>query len=164
MRLTEETDAIRTLGLSPEQVLVVPRVLALVVSLPLLVFAGDLAGLLGAVVVSNLMLDITPTTFVDRLHTALAAKHYVIGLGKAPVFALFIAVIGCRMGVTVEPRHPIDRHPHDVDGGAEHRGGDPARRAVRRAVPGARPVSALRRCRAVPAHAARQPQASRPRW
>ena len=47
------------------------------------------------------MLDITPTTFVDRLHTALAAKHYVIGLGKAPVFALFIAVIGCRMGVTV---------------------------------------------------------------
>ena len=101
MRLTEETDAIRTLGLSPEQVLVVPRVLALIVSLPLLVFAGDLAGLLGAMVVSGLMLDITPTTFVDRLHTALAAKHYVIGLGKAPVFALFIAVIGCRMGVTV---------------------------------------------------------------
>ncbi|HPA92125.1 MAG TPA: ABC transporter permease [Quisquiliibacterium sp.] len=101
MRLTEETDAIRTLGLSPEQVLVVPRVLALVVSLPLLVFVGDLAGLLGAVVVSNLMLDITPATFVDRLHAALEARHYVIGLAKAPVFALFIAVIGCRMGVAV---------------------------------------------------------------
>jgi phospholipid/cholesterol/gamma-HCH transport system permease protein len=101
MRLTEETDAIRTLGLSPEQVLVVPRVLALVVSLPLLVFVGDLAGLFGAVVVSNLMLDITPATFVDRLHAALEARHYVIGLAKAPVFALFIAVIGCRMGVAV---------------------------------------------------------------
>ncbi len=47
------------------------------------------------------MLDITPATFVDRLHAALEARHYVIGLAKAPVFALFIAVIGCRMGVAV---------------------------------------------------------------
>jgi phospholipid/cholesterol/gamma-HCH transport system permease protein len=101
MKLTEEIDAIRTLGLSAEQVLVVPRVLALVVSLPLLVFVGDVMGALGAMVIAERMLDITPSTFVDRLHDALAPRHFVIGLAKAPAFALFIAVIGCRMGLAV---------------------------------------------------------------
>jgi len=101
MKLTEEIDAIRTLGLSAEQVLIVPRVLALLLVLPLLVFVGDLASLAGAMFVSDLMLDITPTTFVDRLHETLAMRHFVIGLGKAPVFALVIAVIGCAMGMSV---------------------------------------------------------------
>ena len=101
MKLTEEIDAIRTLGLSAPQVLVVPRVLALVLTLPLLVFVGNVAGLAGAMVMSNLTLDITPQTFMERLHVALAPRHYVIGLAKAPVFALFIAVIGCRMGMSV---------------------------------------------------------------
>jgi phospholipid/cholesterol/gamma-HCH transport system permease protein len=101
MKLTEEIDAIRTLGLSAPQVLVVPRVLALVLTLPLLVFVGNVAALAGAMVMSNLTLDITPQTFIERLHVALAPRHYVIGLAKAPVFALFIAVIGCRMGLSV---------------------------------------------------------------
>jgi phospholipid/cholesterol/gamma-HCH transport system permease protein len=101
MKLTEEIDAIRTLGLSPEQVLIVPRVVALVIALPLLVFVGDVMSLLGAMLTAAAMLDITPTTFVERLHESLAPRHYLIGLGKAPVFALFIAVIGCRMGVAV---------------------------------------------------------------
>jgi phospholipid/cholesterol/gamma-HCH transport system permease protein len=101
MKLTEEIDAIRTLGLSAPQVLVVPRVLALVLTLPLLVFVGNVAGLAGAMVMSNLTLDITPQTFMERLHVALAPRHYVIGLGKSPVFALFIAIIGCRMGLSV---------------------------------------------------------------
>jgi len=59
------------------------------------------AGLAGAMVMSNLTLDITPQTFMERLHVALAPRHYVIGLGKSPVFALFIAIIGCRMGLSV---------------------------------------------------------------
>ncbi len=101
MKLTEEIDALRTLGLSAEQVLVIPRVLALMIALPLLVFVGNIAGLWGALVVSELMLDITPVTFIDRLHAALAPRHYVIGLAKSPVFALAIAVIGCRMGFAV---------------------------------------------------------------
>ncbi|MFN5881193.1 MAG: MlaE family ABC transporter permease, partial [Burkholderiales bacterium] len=101
MRLTEETDAIRTLGLSAEQVLVLPRVFALMITLPLLVFVGDIAGLSGALVIANTMLDITPAGFIDRLHSALAPRHVLIGLGKSPVFALFIAVIGCRMGMDV---------------------------------------------------------------
>jgi phospholipid/cholesterol/gamma-HCH transport system permease protein len=101
MKLTEEIDAIRTLGLSPAQVLVVPRVLALMVALPLLVFVGDVAGLAGAMVMSSATLDIPPAAFAERLQVALDVRHYVIGIGKAPVFALFIAVIGCRMGMSV---------------------------------------------------------------
>jgi phospholipid/cholesterol/gamma-HCH transport system permease protein len=102
MKLTEEIDAIRTLGLSAEQVLVVPRVLALMLTLPLLVFVGDLTGLVGAMAIAQWMLDVTPHTFMERLHVALDPSHYLIGLGKAPFFALAISVIGCRMGIGVE--------------------------------------------------------------
>ncbi len=101
MRLTEETDAIRTLGLSPMQVLVVPRVLALMIALPLLVFVGDVMSLLGAMAIAGPMLDITPVAFMARLREALDVRHVFVGLLKAPVFALVIAVIGARMGMTV---------------------------------------------------------------
>jgi len=101
MRLTEEIDAIRTLGLSVEQVLLVPRVVALVLALPLLVFVGDVVGLLGAMTIADHMLDIGPEQFLERLRYALAPRHLVIGLVKAPVFAFAIALIGCRMGMTV---------------------------------------------------------------
>jgi phospholipid/cholesterol/gamma-HCH transport system permease protein len=101
MRLTEEIDAIRTLGLSPQQVLVVPRVLALMLALPLLVFVGDVMSLAGAMAIAGPMLDLTPAAFMARLREALDARHVFVGLAKAPVFALFIAVIGTRMGMTV---------------------------------------------------------------
>ena len=101
MKLTEEIDAIRTLGLDPAQVLVLPRVLALVLTLPLLVFVGNVAGIAGAMLMASTTLDLTPQTFIDRLLVSLNPRHYVIGLAKAPVFALFIAVIGCRMGMSV---------------------------------------------------------------
>jgi phospholipid/cholesterol/gamma-HCH transport system permease protein len=102
MRLNEETDAIRTLGLSPMNVLVLPRVLALMAAMPLLVFVGDVMSIAGALMISEPMLDITPPTFLARLQENLAIKHVYVGLAKAPVFALFIAVIGCRMGMTVQ--------------------------------------------------------------
>lgn len=101
MRLTEEIDAIRTLGLSVEQVLLVPRIVALVLALPLLVFVGDVVGLLGAMAIADHMLDIGPEQFLERLRYALVPRHLVIGLLKAPVFAFAIALIGCRMGMTV---------------------------------------------------------------
>jgi phospholipid/cholesterol/gamma-HCH transport system permease protein len=101
MRLTEEIDAIRTIGLSPMHVLVVPRVLALLIALPLLSFVGLLAGLVGAALVADAMLAIPPPAFADRLHGALAIRHVYAGLVKTPVFALAIAVIGCRMGIHV---------------------------------------------------------------
>jgi phospholipid/cholesterol/gamma-HCH transport system permease protein len=101
MRLTEETDAIRTLGLSPMQVLVVPRVLALLIALPLLSFIGLVAGLAGAALVADAMLGIPPAAFAERLHYALSITHVWAGLIKTPVFALAIAIVGCRMGMHV---------------------------------------------------------------
>ena len=102
MKLTEETDAIRTLGLSPIDVLVLPRVIALMMAMPLLVFVGDLMSLAGAMAVANSMLDVTPTTFIARLRDGLDLAHPLVGLVKGPVFALVIAVIGCRMGMSVD--------------------------------------------------------------
>ena len=102
MRLTEETDAIRTLGLSPMDVLVLPRVIALMIAMPLLVFVGDVMSLAGAMLIADPMLDITPTTFVERLRDSLDISHPLVGLAKAPVFALMIGVIGCHMGMSVD--------------------------------------------------------------
>jgi phospholipid/cholesterol/gamma-HCH transport system permease protein len=102
MKVQEETDAIRTLGLSTIQVLVIPRLVAIAFGLPLLVFVGDLAGIAGGIVISATQLDITPASFISRLHTVLPVSAVVIGIAKAPVFAAAIAVIACRMGLTVE--------------------------------------------------------------
>jgi phospholipid/cholesterol/gamma-HCH transport system permease protein len=100
MRLTEEIDAIRTLGLDVWQVLVVPRMLALMLALPLLVFVGDVASLVGAMIVGGGMLDVTPPVFLARLREALDVRHVAVGLIKAPVFAFVIALIGTRMGMS----------------------------------------------------------------
>ncbi len=101
MKVEEEIDAIRTLGLSPMQVLVVPRLAALVVGLPLLVFVGDVAGIFGGMMVGTSLLGITPDVFLRRVHGALEMRQFVIGLSKAPAFAAVIAIIGCRMGLSV---------------------------------------------------------------
>ncbi len=100
MRLSQETDAIAMLGLSQGQVLVVPRVLALIITMPLLVFIGDLSGLVGAAMVCRWMLDLSFQTFVERIHSFLAVQHALIGIGKAPFFAMAIATIACRLGMT----------------------------------------------------------------
>jgi phospholipid/cholesterol/gamma-HCH transport system permease protein len=101
MKVQEETDAIRTLGLSPIQVLVLPRLVAIVVGLPVLVFLGDLAGIVGAMLIASSQLGLPPAAFASRLHEVLPRSAVIIGLVKAPVFAAFIALIGCRMGLTV---------------------------------------------------------------
>ncbi len=101
MKVYEEIDAISVLGLSPYAVLVIPRILALLIALPLLVFIGDVAGLLGSMLVAAQQLDITPTSFINRLAQVLELKTVLIGLIKAPVFAVFIGVIACYMGFSV---------------------------------------------------------------
>lgn len=101
MKITEEIDAITTLGLSPLAVLVIPRVLAVLIALPLLVFIGDIAGILGGMLITQVQLDITYAMFMDRLADVLNLKTLLVGLGKAPVFAIFIALIACRMGLSV---------------------------------------------------------------
>lgn len=101
MKVQEEIDAISTLGLSPLQVLVIPRLVAITIALPLLVFVGDVAGIAGGMLISSWQLDISATTFLDRLHGVLPMSAPVVGMVKAPVFAAFIALIACRMGMMV---------------------------------------------------------------
>ena len=101
MKVQEEIDAISTLGLSPIQVLVIPRLVALLAALPLLVFVGDVMGIAGGMLVGVLQLDITAATFIDRLHSTLPMSAFNVGMIKAPVFAAFIAIIACRMGLLV---------------------------------------------------------------
>src|ERR1044071_7986896 len=101
MKVQEEIDAISTLGLSPVQVLVIPRLAAIVVALPLLAFVGDAAGIGGGMVVAALQLGISPAAFLERLHATLPENYLIIGLAKTPVFAAFIGLIACRMGLLV---------------------------------------------------------------
>jgi phospholipid/cholesterol/gamma-HCH transport system permease protein len=101
MKVNEEIDAISTLGLSPLTVLVIPRIVALIIALPLLVFIGDIAGLFGGMLVAKEQLDLSYRMFTDRLLDVTELKPLLVGLGKAPVFAVFIAMIACRMGLTV---------------------------------------------------------------
>ena len=101
MKSREEIDAIRMLGLDPIELLVLPRVLALLISLPLLSFVGMLAGILGGAFVCIFTLDITPAMFLSVFHADTDLRHLLVGLSKAPAFAFLIAVIGCLEGFKV---------------------------------------------------------------
>lgn len=101
MRINEEVDAMRTIGLDPIQVLVVPRLIALVITLPLLGFIADIMGLLGGAVMSNIELGISPGVFLERLGNAFSPWSLGVGLIKAPVFAGIVALTGCYMGMKV---------------------------------------------------------------
>jgi phospholipid/cholesterol/gamma-HCH transport system permease protein len=101
MKINEEIDALSVLGLSPFAVLVVPRILALFFALPMLVFLGDVAGLLGGMLVSKAQLGLEFSQYWDRLDSAVQMSTFLVGVGKAPVFAVFIGLIACRMGLSV---------------------------------------------------------------
>ena len=98
----EEVDAIRTLGLDPIDLLVLPRVIALVVMLPLLTFLAMIAGLAGGLTVGVFSLEVPPQGYLARMQDTFELRHMVVGLSKAPVFALLIALIGCLEGLQVE--------------------------------------------------------------
>ncbi|GHA85532.1 ABC transporter permease [Cognatilysobacter bugurensis] len=98
----EEVDAVRTLGMDPVDLLVIPRVLALLVMLPLLTFIAMIAGLLGGLTVGAYGLDIAPPQYLARMQDTMEVKHFIVGLVKAPVFALVISLIGCLEGLQVE--------------------------------------------------------------
>ncbi len=101
MKANEEIDAIRTLGLSPLELLVLPRVFALLIALPILTFIAMLSGILGGAVVCALSLDIPPAMYLAMLQENIALKHFLVGMAKAPLFAFLIAVIGCLEGFKV---------------------------------------------------------------
>ena len=102
MRLAEEVDAMRTIGLSPMQALVVPRVLATLIAMPLLTFYAMLVALVGGGLLCWLQLGIPPVTFVARLREVAPMTDLWGGLIKAPVFGLIIAMSGCFQGMQVE--------------------------------------------------------------
>jgi phospholipid/cholesterol/gamma-HCH transport system permease protein len=101
MRMREEIDALRVMGLDPVNVLVLPRVLALILTLPLLTFLSDLATLGGAILTLWFYVDITPQAFIERLRTAIDFTSLFSGLIKAPFMALIIGLIACSEGMAV---------------------------------------------------------------
>ncbi len=101
MKLTEEIDAMKTMGFEPFRFLVLPRIIALMISLPLLIFFADIVGIFGGMVVADAQLHITYSSFVDHLQNALDVKHYWVGIVKGPFFAWLIAAIGCFRGLQV---------------------------------------------------------------
>lgn len=101
MKMREEIDAMRTLGLDPIELLVLPRVIALFVMLPLLGFIADIAGLFGGALMSWYQLGVSPGMFLTRLLET-DVSHFLVGISKAPFFAVIIAVIGCFQGMRVE--------------------------------------------------------------
>ena len=101
MKANEEIDAIRTLGLDPMDLLVLPRVLALLIALPLLTFLAMMAGILGGAVVCVVSLGISPDMFISLLHSDIGVQHFLVGMVKAPFFAFLIAAVGCLEGFKV---------------------------------------------------------------
>ena len=101
MKVTEELDAVRTLGLSPIQLLVLPRVFALVLALPLLTVYADALGVFGGMLVASTQLNVSFTEFLDRFEYMIALRHFLFGLGKAPFFAIIIALVGSYQGFQI---------------------------------------------------------------
>ena len=101
MKVTEEIDALRTVGIAPLELLVLPKILALVIALPLLTVFADMLGIAGGMVMAKSELGVNYPDFIDRLQYALLLSDFLVGIGKAPVFAAIIAVVGCFQGFQV---------------------------------------------------------------
>ncbi len=98
MKVTEEIDALRTVGVGPQDLLVLPKMLALVIVLPLLTVYTDITGVLGGMLMAQTRLGVSFDAFIDRLSEAIVLSTYWTGLFKAPVFAMIIALVGCFRG------------------------------------------------------------------
>jgi len=101
MQVNEEVDAIRTLGLDPLEVLVLPRLLALMIALPLLTFFANMMAILGGAFMATQTIDVTFAQFLNLLNQAVSLTHFWVGMVKAPVFAFLIAMVGCFEGMRV---------------------------------------------------------------
>ncbi len=101
MRMNQEIDAMKTMGVDPFDALVLPRVMALLILTPALCFVADLAGLFGGALVVWAKLDLSPAFFLQRIQENVGYTHFWVGMSKAPVFALVVAAIGCRQGLAV---------------------------------------------------------------
>jgi phospholipid/cholesterol/gamma-HCH transport system permease protein len=102
MKMREELDALRTMGLNAVDVLMLPRVLALVCALPILTFLGDLAALYGGGLVAWFYGGMSPSIYIARLQEAISLKHFMVGIVKAPFMALVVGVVACSEGLRVK--------------------------------------------------------------
>lgn len=98
MAVTEEIDAMRTLGIAPLELLVLPKIIALLIALPLLTVFADILGVAGGMIMARTLLDVGFAEFLDRFAQAVSVTTFLIGICKAPVFAGIIAVVGCYQG------------------------------------------------------------------
>jgi len=101
MKVTEEVDALRTIGITPQELLVLPKMLALIIVMPLLTVYTDVTGVFGGMIMARSKLGIGFEAFIDRLDEAIQLSSYWTGLIKAPVFAMIIALVGCYRGFSV---------------------------------------------------------------
>ena len=124
MKMREEIDAMRVLGLDPIELLVLPRLLALVILLPILGLVADLAGLFGGGLMAWIELGISPSQFRTQLLADVGATQALVGLSKAPVFAAIIALVGCQQGLHGQGRRGIAGHADLARGGHRHLSGD----------------------------------------
>ncbi len=102
MKINEEIDALRTMGLSPTELLVMPKVIGMLLVFPLLIFFADVFCMLGSMVMSKNMLGVGYIDFLNRLRDSVGVKQMMLGLYKAPTFAIVIALVGCFQGFKVE--------------------------------------------------------------
>jgi phospholipid/cholesterol/gamma-HCH transport system permease protein len=101
MKMSQEIDAMRVLGIDPFDALIIPRFFALLFAIPILTFIATLSGLLGGMLVTWSALDLGPAFFLQRIVENVGISHFWIGMSKAPVMAAVIASIGCRQGMEV---------------------------------------------------------------
>lgn len=102
MKVTEEIDAMSTIGISPMEQLILPKIIALLIALPLLTVYADIMGVLGGMIMASFDLGVSYTDFIDRFGSSIRLSAFLVGVGKAPVFAAIIAVVGCFQGFRVE--------------------------------------------------------------
>ena len=162
MKMREEIDALRTMGFDPIEVLILPRMLALVIGLPILAFLGAMAALVGGGLVAWVYGGIDPEAFLSRLRDAISINHFTVGMIKAPVMAAVIGIVACVEGLAVEGSAEVARPAHHLLGGEgnllRHRHGwrirdllrfdrnvTMAAEHVRRHHPGPRSLGAVRR-------------------
>jgi phospholipid/cholesterol/gamma-HCH transport system permease protein len=102
MKITQELDAMQTMGFDPYRFLVIPKIIALMITLPILIFISDIMAIIGGMVVANLDLGITTDMFLDRFREAVNIKHFLVGIAKGPFFAFLIASIAIYRGLLVK--------------------------------------------------------------
>ncbi|MCK5575738.1 MAG: ABC transporter permease, partial [Sphingomonadales bacterium] len=111
MVLHEEVDAMKTIGMHPIDVLVLPRLVALVLVMPLIAFASDILGVLGGGLIAWATLDISPGLFLDQFQAAIVTSTFLVGIIKAPFFGAVVALSGCYEGLSVKrSAESVGRH------------------------------------------------------